>query len=217
MVAIVVLAAQRCEETGRYADAIRLYFLGEDYDAALALLNAQMAQSVAGLGGGNRAEVRGLAGAFVAQIQVDGRLEQVRDRDLVDQFELLQNLMDFNDLARDGGKDDEALDLLYSLALLPDSDAVVDEAVSRFRNYPPALLHIVSQLMLKAMQMLYKRFQVLRASSNALVSVGDPGRSSQMELIRGRAAAIATFCGMVQFNIASEVGQEILRLEVLMQ
>ena len=36
------------------------------------------------------AEVRGLAGAFVAQIQVDGRLEQVRDRDLVDQFELLQ-------------------------------------------------------------------------------------------------------------------------------
>ena len=50
--------------------------------------------------------------------------------------------MDFNDLARDGGKDDEALDLLYSLALLPDSDAVVDEAVSRFRNYPPALLHV---------------------------------------------------------------------------
>eukprot|EP00698_Gefionella_okellyi_P023163 TRINITY_DN7825_c0_g1_i1.p1 TRINITY_DN7825_c0_g1~~TRINITY_DN7825_c0_g1_i1.p1 ORF type:complete len:836 (-),score=197.95 TRINITY_DN7825_c0_g1_i1:20-2527(-) len=209
--AITSYAAKESADHGRYADAVKLYDLAEEYDDVVGLLVKQLSQVVA-TPSSQRNELKSLA-TDVSNIYRDtGAFQKLRDPQLASTFELILNLLTFFDLYN-SSHFDEALNLIAALNLIPlDMSSVDTKAEAAVRMTDPVTRNLGS-ILLATMQCIYHQFTQLRSHS----LVFDAQRESALSQLKDKSHALVAFAGMLQYRLPGDTVARLIRSDVMLR
>ncbi|SCZ89311.1 BZ3500_MvSof-1268-A1-R1_Chr1-1g01098 [Microbotryum saponariae] len=229
---IVKSAATRADQEKRFSEAILLYNLADEWDSVIAVLNAELGQSLtkpsSHVEGANRganedyfsksnATVGMAAGQEdIAQIAhsilqhydrqaggAGGRISR-KNRETCHVLLRLKEAMTLNEQ----GHFEKALQTIQDVNLVPlhgDLVAII-RAAEEFKSLDETLVRNFDTILLTTMQLIYKIHQAFKSSP-----FGDAARQQSMVELRQKARSLMMFAGMVSFGIRA-IGSSWYRL-----
>ncbi|SCV71462.1 BQ2448_3050 [Microbotryum intermedium] len=235
---IVKSAATRADQEKRFSEAILLYNLADEWDSVIAVLNAELGQSltkpsinVKGVDGSSRGgheeyfaksnATVGLAAGQEDIAQIARSILQHYDRQSGgaggrisrknrDTCHVLLRLKEAMTL-NEQGQFEKALQTIQDVNLVPlhgDLVAII-RAAEEFKSLDETLVRNFDTILLTTMQLIYKIHQALKASP-----FGDAARQQTMVELRQKARSLMMFAGMLRYRLTSETYSQLTRLDV---
>lgn len=178
---IVKLAAQSCEENGRYEDAIKLYDIASMYDRVLLLLSKQLGRVLA-MQGPERTKIVEMA-QFVrtkhARALADASKHLQFERDVSDEnrdaFLMLLGLVSFFDALWTGNVF-KAVSEIEQLAFVPADKRDVDRCVLQFKTLSESVRRNFAEILLALMGCYVRMSQQRFDEGNVRSSCGASAR-----------------------------------------
>ena len=233
---IVLASAQEAEKESALQDAIDLYHLAGLYDKVISLLNDNLGERLVQqsfgqedmfIGAPSQQQRRATTDAALPSLDVgsdpvdatEQLLQYYQSRPLTASSITPQTLSTATmliDLSRfrtqsEQGRDEAALATLYKLEILPTSTDVlaIQTRVDAFLQLDESVARVMPQIMLTAIQSLYKLF---KAWSVDRYGRGDP----RVVDVRNRSKALLMFAGLVQYRIPGDIFAKMNRIDVMM-
>lgn len=111
-----------------------------------------------------------------------------------------------------------ALQRVEMMGILPLDPSTVSEKVDLFSKLDETVKRGVGDLILAAMTALYKQHSALVPSpaQSPYFYTTDPARQVEIQAIKTRAHALATFTGRIQYRLPSDITSRLLQFQALM-
>ena len=231
---ILLGAAVDADRESRYKDAIQLYDLAGQYDKVFELLNRRLGDALlqhtilqdssvdayASSKGSNTSmppidtdpvdSAQQILDYYQSRPQSAGLL----DSKTVKTCSTLISLYQFRLLVNQN-RDDAALQVLYSLDILPQSLDMshIQLKANAFHELEDTIARVMPHVMITATQSLYKLYRAAVDRSNTFeASV----RKTQTEAIRQRSKSLLVFAGLIQYRIPGDIFAKMNRIDVMM-
>jgi len=216
---ITEMVARDTEAKGLFEDAVRLYDLAKNQEAALGIMNKLLSQCVAQASQpqSTRDRLATLALSMAQRYQACGHeAAPVTTRT----FLLLLDLLTFFDLCHHGNVN-KALEVMQGIKLLPFAPEEVEHRVSSFKHYSDEIRRCLPDILLSSMNILLSKYNSIRNSSSQgpLVQAGGSqagGTGTYLKYLRSQAKTLTMFAGMLPYRLPGDTNARLVRTEVLM-
>lgn len=208
---IQVTVATRCQTSGKMEDAIKLFDLAAERDAALTLMNRQLSKLLATRTPDRQRTIQ-LAQNMrsrLTPLQYPG----VQTRSLIVAFEQLLSLDKFFELVSEM-KPSEALQFLDMLELIPFQTAQIQIRTAAFHRLHETVKRLFPEILSTSMQLLTHLHSHL---THAPQTPFDTSRLEREQSYRLAAKAIVTFSGTIQYQIPKDLTAQLLSSELIIR
>ncbi|KAG8844288.1 hypothetical protein FRB96_003224 [Tulasnella sp. 330] len=204
---ILKQAADVCESSRKRIDAINLYNLAGDRETAMSCLARMLGEllSEPGGGGAEGKELEKLARDIIRSQSARG--ERAKDTQNVIKLLEIRQAME----KQEAGDLEGALEAIEKSNLIPlDGDVqTTSRKMEEFRAMDPSITRNLGEILLLTMNVL----QGLHARTKTL-TYADADRHMRLTRIRKKAMAVMTFVGLQKYSLASDVLNQLMRIEV---
>ncbi|KAG9509062.1 Nuclear pore complex protein Nup93, partial [Fragariocoptes setiger] len=213
---IATRVAEDCENSGDYEDAVKLYDLASRHGKVMSILSKLLSEVVTErkVAGSSRDRLEIIA-MKIADRYCEPNINAPRDT--AGTFYLLLDLMTFFNYYHNG-QDNEALDTIQKLNLLPFITGEVELKAREFSKHPAEIRRNIAEILLATMNILhamYKQAKATAATSARMSASDTQNREQQCRDIQQKARALITFSGMIQYRMPPDTISRLIELEVL--
>lgn len=208
---IQLAVANQCQASGKTEEAVKLYEVADEPEAALQLLTRQLSKVLASRSP-DRQRVVHLARDVhkrMSGVQYAG----IHTNNLPSAFEQLLSLDSFFELVA-AMKYSEALNHMSSLGLIPFHPMNVQSCTAAFHRLHEAVKRLFPEMLSTTMQLLTHQHSLL---AHTPTTPFDNGRVERDQHIRLAAKAIVTFAGTIQYLIPKDLTAQLLSSELIIQ
>lgn len=208
---IQLAVARQCQASGKIEEAVKLFEVADEPEAALQLLTRQLSKLLASHSP-DRARLVLLAR------DVHKRLSGVQYAGLPSPalavaFEQLLSLDSFFELVM-AAKFSEALNHMSGLSLIPFHPMNVQACTATFHRLHEAVKRLFPSILATTMQLLTHQHALIgQAPSTAF----DNGRSERDQHIRQAAKSLVTFAGTIQYQFPKDLTAQLLSSELIIR
>ncbi|KAK8777909.1 hypothetical protein V5799_020748 [Amblyomma americanum] len=193
--------ARDCENRGLYEEAVSLYDLCTKHDDAIRLLNKLLAQHVPSASGPPWECLRNLAMDLATRYRDIG---STASAEALSALFLLLDLGTFFTFAHQN-KPVLALDTIHKLDLIPFHPSLVDKSVAAFSQRSEEVRHILADVLLAVMNLLYGQYKELKG----------PEADKRRQELRLEAKAVIMFAGAVPYSMQGDTNARLTQMAVL--
>lgn len=205
--------ATRCQTNGKIEEAVKLFDLAGERDAALTLMNRQLSKFLATrTPSPDRQRSTQLARQLYARL-APLQYPLVQTRSLVVAFEQLLSLDKFFELIVEM-KLSEALQFLDSLQLIPFQTPQIQTRTAAFHRLHETVKRLFPEILSITMQALTHLHSLL---THVPQTPFDTSRQEREQNIRSAAKAIVTFAGTIQYQIPKDLTAQLLSSELIIR
>jgi nuclear pore complex protein Nup93 len=219
---IILSAAEQCDREGRIKDALELYNLSCQPNKVLELLNRQLGDVLLAHTIPTTPSSKKDSSVFAYQDPVETATNVLNyytsrsqeagalNPSIVYTCRTLVTLANFRQAAS-LGQLEHALELFYSLEIVPSTNemSLLQKKAQSFGSLDESICRVLPTTLVTVATVLSQLFQQISQSRL-------PERDSRLQNLKQRMKAILTFCGLVQYQIPSDIFAKISRLDVMM-
>ena len=216
---IIRAAASVTEQNGLIVESIQLYTLCDSYNQCIDIFLHQLARMVSlGVTTNERQQLIEMAVKFRTLLLHNPArtISEVK----VTTLTILLKLIQFFDLYHLGSeKYDDALEVLYSLHLLPltEDSLELENAIQRFSTLDVTLRRIFADVALVTMDIYYIKYESIRHVDAGLMQRDlNFNRATIMRELQTKARGLVNFIGMNQMYIGADINAKLVRTEAMM-
>eukprot|EP00111_Clytia_hemisphaerica_P020577 TCONS_00060599-protein len=212
---IVSTIAKDAENKGSFEDAAMLYDLADNHEKVLELLSNLICQFVALANSpkSSRERIQTMARGIAERYKTRGH-DGSRSRSST--FYLLVDLMFFFDLYHQK-QNEEALDVIQKIKLIPLSMEEVEQKVNSFKQYSDEIRQCMPDVLLKTMNILYEKFKQSRSTLRpSVLGIRKEKDETYTTDLKTKARALVTFAGLLPYRMPGDTNARLVQLEVMM-
>lgn len=206
------MVGEELVKKGIFEDAIKLFDIAGNFEQAIHFTSVMLSQVVhqPSKAGSLRERLQAKAHELAQRYS---SVETSYEPQIVNTFNLLRDLATFFDQYHDGNFM-YATEILENIKIVPMSMGQIDACVNSFKNLSAEVVKVFPDVLLAAMDILYKKYKTLKTKEPSRLD--DVGRDRQLQFLREQAKALTNMAAMIPYRMPGDTNSRLVQTEILM-